>query len=71
MKFIAKVDNGINIELNKLQVLSRLSSANIQISVIRTNLVFVFGFVAVVFFVGDVVFGRLNDDAEATPEQEG
>lgn len=71
MKLIAKVDNGINIELNKLQVLSRLSSANIQISVIRTNLVFVFGFVAVVFFVGDVVFGRLNDDAEATPEQEG
>lgn len=71
MKLIAKVDNGINIELNKLQVLSRLPSANIQISVIRTNLAFVFGFVAVVFFVGDVVFGRLNDDAEATPEQEG
>ena len=65
MKLIAKVDNGINIELNKLYVLSRLSSA------IRTNLAFVFGFVAVVFFVGDVVFGRLNDDAEATPEQEG
>lgn len=71
MKFIAKVDNGINIELNKLYLLSRLSSANIQISVIWTNLAFVFGFVAVVFFVGDVVFGRLNDDAEATPEQEG
>ena len=71
MKLIAKVDNGINIELNKLQVLSRLSSANIQISVIWTNLAFVFGFVAVVFFVGDEVFGRLNDDAEATPEQEG
>ena len=65
MKLIAKVDNGINIELNKLQVLSRLSSA------IRTNLAFVFGFVAVVFFVGDVVFSGLNDDAEATPEQEG
>lgn len=71
MKLIAKGDNGINIELNKLYVLSRLSSANIQISVIRTNLAFVFGFVAVVFFVGDVVFSGLNDDAEATPEQEG
>ena len=65
MKFIAKDDNGINIELSKLQVLSRLSSA------IRTNLAFVFGFVAVVFFVVDVVFSGLNDDAEATPEQEG
>ena len=65
MKLIAKVDNGINIELNKLYLLSRLSSA------IRTNLAFVFGFVAVVFFVVDVVFSGLNDDAEATPEQEG
>lgn len=43
----------------------------LQISVIRTNLAFVFGFVAVVFFVSDVVFSGLNDDAEATPEQEG